>query len=120
MKIKYLSETSMLIALMATLLACLLPVFNSGMIGMIVHSLLIILFVAFATFFWRETPKDERDITHQMFAGRVAFFVGVALLLGWMVYQVYIMQTADPVLVMIIVVMVSAKILAHSYSQRNC
>ncbi len=110
----------MLMALVVVIALCLVPVCRSGMIGMALHGLLIVIFGAFAAFFWRETPDDERDITHQMFAGRVAFFVSMTLLLGWMLWQLYVMRAVDPVLAAIIIVTILAKIIAHSYSQRYC
>ncbi len=117
---KYLSETAILIVLAILVSTCLIPLFGSGMAGMVLHSLLVIAFGFFATFFWRERPSDEREVFHQMFAGRVAFFVGVALLLVWMMWQVYIMQSIDPILIIVIVVMLLAKVIAHIYSRRHC
>ncbi len=117
---KYLSETVILIVLAVLVSICLVPLFGSGMAGMVLHSLLVITFGFFAAFFWREHPNDEREAFHQMFAGRVAFFVGVALLLVWMMWQVYVMQEIDPILIVIIVAMLLAKVIAQIYSRRHC
>lgn len=117
-KVKHLSETTMMGALLVVAAICLLPICSGTTLGMVAHSLLVILFLAFTALLWREEAEDERDAYHKMFAGRVAFVTGIALLLAGALYQVYMMHSTDPFLLVVIIAMVLAKIAARAYSRR--
>ncbi len=77
---------------------------------------LIIVFTLFASFVWRENAKDERELLHRMFAGRVAYLVGTGTLVLAIIIQCFLHQL-DPWLVLVLVLMVLAKIVGIMYSR---
>lgn len=70
-----------------------------------------------AGFIMRESAGDERDVTHRMRAGRVAFLAGTAILVVGIVTQSF-MYEVDPWLVGALAGMVIAKMLARVYEDR--
>lgn len=89
MKIKFISETivSVFLALITILLFkpmyLLMPESSHSMI---VFSLVVI-FIAFAAFVWRERGRDEREIYHKYMAGRFAYLAGSSALVVGIVFQ---------------------------------
>lgn len=74
-------------------------------------------FGAVSGFIMRESAGDERDVTHRMRAGRVAFLAGTAVLVVGIVTQ-SLMYEVDPWLVGALGGMVIAKMLARAYEDR--
>ncbi len=70
---------------------------------------LVIAFLVFAVFIWHEQPKDEREEQQRLFAGRVSFLAGVALLVGGIIVQT-IQHRLDSWLLVTLVGMVVAKL----------
>ncbi len=85
---------------------------------MCVLFVVLILFVLFASFILREKIVDERDDQHRTLAGRNAFLAGSAVLIIAIVVQEY-MESLDPWLVFILVVMLLTKIGTRMWSDRN-
>ncbi|OHA05522.1 MAG: hypothetical protein A2934_05450 [Candidatus Sungbacteria bacterium RIFCSPLOWO2_01_FULL_47_10] len=93
------------------LLALLLDPFHVWMpdeFSMFVVLVLIMLFMFFASFVWRERGKDEREAFHIQTAGRMAFLAGACFLLIGIVYQSF-QHTVDPWLVLALSIMILAK-----------
>jgi len=76
----------------------------------------LILFVLFALFFWKEKPRDEREVAHASFAGRVAFLLGGCVISVGIVMQSF-SHTIDPWLLVALLVMVAGKAGALSWSR---
>ena len=87
------------------------------MAHMIMLALLLVVFAVFAIFLYREKPDDERDVLHAMNSGRVAFFVGSALLTLGIVVQ-SLQGPVDIWLVATLVGMVLSKLLSRIYSDK--
>lgn len=86
----------------------------------LVYTLLALLFTAaliYCLLIWREHPLDEREIMMRAYAARVSFIVGVAILVGSIIYQVLYVHEVDPLLVAVLVGMTLAKYTAHRYAQ---
>ena len=85
---------------------------NMFMPGYVVMGLLVgavVLYVIFAIFLWRENRGDEREAFHRLFADRIAYLAGSALLLIGIVAG-ELTHTLDPWLVFGLAVMVIAKV----------
>lgn len=108
----------------ATLVILLVAILNPlhlwmpDMVHMMMLAAALIIFAVFAAFILRERATDEREGVHKMHAGRIAFLCGAAVLIVGIVYQSYIGQL-DNWLVVVLVVMVISKIGAHLWSDRN-
>jgi hypothetical protein len=85
---------------------------NTFMPGYVVMGFLIaavVLYAAFVTFIWQENHGDEREQFHRLFADRVAYLAGSALLLiGIVVGE--LQHALDPWLIYALALMVIAKI----------
>ncbi|MGD1003389.1 MAG: hypothetical protein ABR884_02325 [Minisyncoccia bacterium] len=97
------------------LLVLLFVIFNPWnlfMPGYAVMTLLVgavVLYIFFATFLWREGSGDERERFHRLFADRIAYLAGSALLLiGIAVGE--LQHALDPWLICALALMVIAKI----------
>jgi membrane protease YdiL (CAAX protease family) len=77
---------------------------------------LVITFIAFLGFVWKEKARDERELVHRSRAGRVSFFVGTIILVIGIVVQ-SLDYEIDPWLVYTLIGMVFAKVLSRIYSQ---
>ena len=79
---------------------------------------LVVLYAVFAVFFWKESPKDEREDLHRKVAGRIAFLAGVVVMIAGIVVQT-LMNTLDVWLVMALGATVLGKIVGRLYSSRR-
>ncbi len=77
--------------------------------------LLVILFIVFAGFIWKEAPGDERDQLHKFIASRFAYFAGIAtLIVGVMIQNSQ--GKIDPWIIIALCIALLAKILGLIYS----
>ena len=113
-------ETTISVVLVVLLIALVNPFhfWMPDMLHMMMLAAALIVFAVFAAFILRERSTDEREGVHKMLAGRIAFLVGAAALIVGIVYQSYIDQL-DNWLVVVLVVMIVSKIGAHLWSDRN-
>lgn len=106
------------------LLALLFVIFNPWnvfMPGYAVMALLIgavMLYIFFATFLWRESRGDEREQFHRLFADRIAYFAGSALLLIGIIAG-ELQHALDPWLIYALSLMVIAKIAGLIYGKNK-
>lgn len=77
---------------------------------------IIIAFLFFAAFIFREKSSDERESVHIMTAGRFAYLSGVGVLILGIIAQA-LKHEIDPWLVISLCVMVLSKFLSRIYSQ---
>ena len=104
------------------LLILLFVIFNPWgmwMPGYLVMTLLtgaVVLYIAFATFVWKEQGGDERERFHDLFADRVAYLCGSTILLAGIVLT-EAAHALDPWLMLALAVMVVAKVVAAIYGK---
>ena len=106
------------------LLGLLFVVFNPWDIAMpsyVVMSLLVglvVIFIAFASFVWRESQGDERERFHRSFADRAAYLAGSAFLLVAIVVE-ELSHNLDPWIVLVLAIMVFGKIIGLTYAKKK-
>ncbi len=75
---------------------------------------LVVLFIIFTGFLWKEIPGDERDQLHKLIASRFAYFAGIATLILGIIIQSF-NNSVDPWLIFIVCIILLAKILGLVY-----
>ncbi len=75
---------------------------------------LVVLFIIFTGFLWKETPGDERDQLHKFIASRLAYFAVITILITGVIFQSFNGEV-DPFLIIGICVALLAKILGLIY-----
>lgn len=75
---------------------------------------LIVLFIIFAGFLWKETPGDEREQMHKFIASRSAYFATISTLIIGVVLQSFEGEI-DPILIIALCIGLLAKILGLIY-----
>ena len=86
-----------------------------SMVSMLIVGL-IIAFLTFAAYLFREKSSDERELVHVLTAGRISYLVGVGTLIFGIIIQA-LKHEIDPWLVIVLCSMVVAKLLSRIYSQ---
>lgn len=76
---------------------------------------LIVSFLIFAGFIFKEKGDDERESMHILAAGRISYLVGVATLIIGIVFQA-LRHSIDPILVIALCAMVFTKLIFRIYS----
>lgn len=107
-----------LIILLAVFLLNPLNFWMPGSIAMVALIGLILAFGFYATFVVREKADDERELMVRAFSGRIAFLSGSAIVLVGILSQ-SLDHNMDPWLVVALTAMISSKILANLYIDRN-
>lgn len=113
-------ELSVSIILLVLLFVLFNP-FAVFMPGFVVMGLLVgavVSFGIFSIFLWREGEGDERENLHRMFADRIAYLTGAALLLAGIVVG-ELSHSLDPWLIYALGAMIVAKVVALIYSKTN-
>ncbi len=77
---------------------------------------LIVSFIGFAVFVWREGSGDERETAHRLLADRVAYLIGSALLLIGVIIQEF-RGSLDPWLIFVLAAMVLGKVAGLLYAK---
>jgi drug/metabolite transporter (DMT)-like permease len=107
------------------LVLLLLFVVNPGMILMPSMSqmslgiLLLILFVLFGAYIWREKAHDEREQVHISFAGRYAYFAGISILMLGTLYEYFTSHKVDTWMVLALVGMILTKTFGRIWAERH-
>ncbi len=113
----------LLIPVIVVLLAtAFLDPFMILMPSMLVYTLLallLIMFAAYALLIFKEVAEDEREDAHRAFSGRIAYFVGAAVLVLGIGYQVLVVHEVDPLLVIVLASMTVAKYASLEYAKRH-
>ncbi len=84
------------------------------MVSMLIVAL-IISFLTFAAYLFREKSSDERDVIHILTAGRISYLVGVGTLIIGIILQA-LKHEIDPWLIIALCAMVFSKLLSRIYS----
>ncbi len=74
---------------------------------------------AYGFFVLTEKVKDERDIGIRAFADRVSCLVGMTLLVMFMMYQALTEGMVHQEIVLVLVIMVITKLIAHTYASNK-
>jgi hypothetical protein len=107
------SLTVMLVAL-----ADLLPFWMPDMGEMLALTVASVLLIVWAGFVMFEKAVDEREVTHRMHAGRVAYLAGLAVLTLGLVVQGFA-HAIDPWIAGALVTMVLSKLGARMWLERR-
>ncbi len=116
---KYDIESIVVMAALLGLVGVLLNplgLFMSNMTVMMVATGLVAVFALFAGFVWREQSYDEREALHKMATDRVAFLVGVGVLIAVIVVQGF-SHGVEAWAVIALAAMVLAKAVSRIYFQ---
>ena len=115
--------TEIIISLVLVVLAVLLldkfHYWMPGMTAMAIIGLLFVVFTTFAIFVLREKAQDEREMSHRMVAGRVAFLVGSTILTLGIITQALDGRGVDAWLVLALIGMVLSKLIARIYADKK-
>ncbi|MEK7177789.1 MAG: hypothetical protein AAB705_03115 [Patescibacteria group bacterium] len=76
---------------------------------------MIVAFLTFSAFIFREKSSDERESLHILAAGRISYLVGVGTLIIGVIIQT-LNHEIDPWLVIALCTMVFSKLLSRIYS----
>ena len=79
---------------------------------------LVVVFILFTAFVWKEKARDERELWHRTIAGRVAFLSGTAVLILGIIIE-GLNHNVDVWLVLTLTVMIFAKIITSIYNNLN-
>jgi len=79
---------------------------------------LIVIFIVFSSFIWKEKAQDERENVHRMFSGRIAFLAGSGILVLGIIIESF-KHNLDPWLLLALGGMVLAKIAGLLHSKLN-
>lgn len=79
---------------------------------------LIVSFLTFSAFLFREKASDEREVVHVLTAGRISYLVGVGTLVVGIILQA-VKHEIDSWLVIALCAMVFSKLLSRIYSHFN-
>lgn len=85
-----------------------------SMVSMLIIAL-IVSFLTFAAYLFREKSSDEREAVHILTAGRISYLVGVGTLIIGITLQA-LKHEIDPWLVIALCAMVFSKLLSRIYS----
>ncbi len=108
--------SAVLVVVLATLLLNPFHFWMPGMTQMTMLGCLLVAFAVLSIYLLQENAQDEREDSHRMLAGRVAFFVGsLVLVIGIAFESVY--GTPDIWLVLALAGMILGKVLARMYSE---
>ena len=103
------------------ILAIAILFLNPGHLAMpdTMHSMLVVgiilAYLTFAAFVFRERSSDEREMLHVLSAGRISYLVGVGVLIVGIVVQAAA-HDIDPWLVFSLCAMIFSKLLSRIYS----
>ncbi len=116
MKNKFIGEIIISFALIGLLVFFINPLdlLMPHMLHPLMVPFLVILFIIFTGFLWKETPGDERDQMHKFIASRSAYFATITLLIVGVIVQSFQGQI-DPFLVIAICVGLLVKIIGLIY-----
>ena len=120
MKNNFTYETiiSLVLLVLAVLLLNPFGFWMPDMMLMSILALVVVVFAIFATFLMKERAFDEREASHRMLAGRVAFLSGSLVITLGIIFQ-SLKHEVDPSLVITLFVIILSKFIARIYSQNK-
>ncbi|MBI2611728.1 hypothetical protein HYW54_03210 [Candidatus Gottesmanbacteria bacterium] len=87
-----------------------------GETSMMILAGLVITFVFFASFIYKEKVSDEREAYHRFLASRYAYLLGTSVLVLGVTIQTF-QHTLDPWLVLTLITMILGKIAGQIYGK---
>jgi ABC-type xylose transport system permease subunit len=90
-----------------------------SMMVSLVLGVLMVSSVSYALMVYKEGARDEREISLRAFADRIACLVGTTGLVGLIVYQVLVIHHVDTFVVVILLLMIISKYVAHIYAEHR-
>ncbi len=113
---KELSLALLLIIFCALCLAPLQRLWMPNMFSSMILVGLVVIFIIFAIFIWKEQAKDEREEQHRLMTSRLSFLVGSGLLVAGIIIQT-LKHELDSWLVITLCGMIITKLIVHFYTQ---
>lgn len=120
MKNNYFIEILIPIILISLLILLFDPfmVLIPSSVQMLIIALVLIVFICFSLFIWKEKSTDEREILHRNIASRFAYLTSASVLtLGVLIQSIN--HALDPWLLSALIIMILAKIIGLIYSQNK-
>lgn len=118
MKIKFIGEIVISMLLFVILILFINP-FNLLM-PHILHPFMVpflmVLFIIFTAFLWKEMPGDEREQSHKLLASRFSYFAIMATLIFSVIFESF-RGEVDPFLIISICIGLIVKIIGLIYSR---
>ena len=108
---------AVLIALLIALINPLQMIAMPGMVQIGVLSLVVVLFLIWASFFLSEHAEDEREELHRTLSGRFGFLAGAGVLTLALIVQ-GLAHDIDPWIPSALALMIAAKVLARFVAER--
>lgn len=120
MKNKSLTEVSISTILIILLVLLLDPfkILMTTQVQMMMIALILVIFISFCAFVWKEKSKDEREQLHKQIASRFAYLSGASVLIIAIVAQSF-NHTLDPWIVFALIAMILAKIAGSLYANNK-
>lgn len=116
--INFKSEITTTIILLTILFLFLRPsrLFMPDSLELMLTLFFLIFYMIFASLFWKERSKDERENLHMLNAGRLSFLIGSSVLAVG-IFSQSLMHEVDPWLVYTLIAMLLTKTVSRIYSQ---
>ncbi len=90
-----------------------------SMAAMTVLFVAVVVLGIWTGFVLNEQVRDEREVIHRMYSGRVAYLLGLAVLTIGLTKQGFIDHHVDPWIAATLWVMVVSKLISHLYLEKN-
>lgn len=105
-------SVTLILALLIIILLDLFPFWMPGPVAMIVLLALVLVYIVYAVFMWREKSQDEREDYHKLVASRRAWLSGSSVLIVAVLVQ-GINHDIDPWILYALLAMIIAKSITH-------
>jgi len=118
------SHKTELLLVSGILLGLLLLVLNPGMfwmpsmLEMSIGLTILVLFIVFCAYIWKEQARDEREQAHILYAGRFAFFVGSGILVAGTLFEYFIHHNVNKWIVFALASMILTKTLGRLWAEK--
>ncbi len=114
----YFVATTAVLVFLLILLSDVFMLWMPGMMSMFVLLIVSVLLCVWVGFILREDATDEREVLHRMYAGRVAYLLGIGVLTLALLVQ-GLAHTIDPWIAIALLAMVSGKTVARLYLEHS-
>ncbi|MEK9176455.1 MAG: hypothetical protein AAB520_03365 [Patescibacteria group bacterium] len=120
MKNKFITEILISTILIVLLILLLDPfmILMTTPVQMITIAAVLIIFISFCVFVWKENSRDEREQLHKQIASRFAYLSGASILIIAIITQ-SLNHSLDPWIVIALIVMILAKVAGSLYAKNK-
>ncbi|MCB9810754.1 MAG: hypothetical protein H6779_02905 [Candidatus Nomurabacteria bacterium] len=86
---------------------------------MVLLGVLMLSTISYGLFIYNERPQDEREVSIRAFVDHTTYLVGMVLLVVAIAYRLIVDGHVYPEIILILVIMIISKTIAHSYACKN-